>query len=478
MIHSPIQLDHISYILPHKVCFENFTANIRYGDRIAIIGRNGAGKSSILNILLNKLPCDGRVMLPKDAVLGYVPQIIEDKALSGAERFQNALTEALSLSPNCLLLDEPSNHLDQRHRKNLMRMLNAYSGTLIVVSHDTELLRTCINTLWHIDNAKINVFTGYYDDYIREKQQQRFAIEQKLSRLDREKKGMHLALMKEQNRAAKSKAKGEKSIKQRKWPTIVSDAKALSAQETSGKKKAKIAEKKLDLVEKLTELRLPEIILPRFSINASNIRDQNIVCIDDGTIGYVDNAPLLRRIYLSLYAKDRIAIKGDNASGKSTLIKAILNDPSVVKSGNWIVPKHCDIGYLDQHYGTLSSEKTVHKTIEELAPDWSILEIRRHLNDFLFRKNEEVYANISQLSGGEKARLSLAQIAVKTPKLLILDEITNNLDLETKQHVTQVLQAYPAALIVISHEQDFLDAINVAEIFEISENSLVSSKLD
>ncbi len=130
--------------------------------------------------------------------------------------------------------------------------------------------------------------------------------------------------------------------------------------------------------------------------------------------------------------------------------------------------KRKDIGYLDQHYGTLHPDKTVLETIADLVPAWSHAEIRRHLNDFLFRKNEEVNSPVSTLSGGEKARLSLAQIAAKTPKLLILDEITNNLDLETKEHVAQVLKAYPGAMIVISHDADFLEEIVVNSYFKIS----------
>ncbi|WP_371254323.1 ATP-binding cassette domain-containing protein [Orientia tsutsugamushi] len=105
----------------------------------------------------------------------------------------------------------------------------------------------------------------------------------------------------------------------------------------------------------------------------------------------------------------------------------------------------------------------------DLVPSWSHAEIRRHLNDFLFRKNEEVNAPVSILSGGEKARLSLAQIAAKTPKLLILDEITNNLDLETKEHVVQALKAYPGAMIIISHEANFLEEICVNSYFKITD---------
>ena len=162
-----------------------------------------------------------------------------------------------------------------------------------------------------------------------------------------------------------------------------------------------------------------------------------------------------------------MAITGDNGSGKSTLIKAILGDESVHKTGDWYVIKRENIGYLDQHYGTLNPHKTAFETIAALVPHLPHTEIRRHLNDFLFRKNEEVNALVSTLSGGEKARLSLAQIAAKTPKLLILDEITNNLDLETKEHVVQVLREFPGAMIVIFHEADFLKEIGISEVVDV-----------
>lgn len=131
------------------------------------------------------------------------------------------------------------------------------------------------------------------------------------------------------------------------------------------------------------------------------------------------------------------------------------------------MPKPEDIGYLDQHYSTLVSTRTVFEEIQTLAPTWPHEGVRRLLNDFLFRKNEEVLALVSTLSGGEKARLSLAKIAAKTPKLLILDEVTNNLDLETRAHVIQVLNHYPGALIVISHDEEFLKEIGIENFYEL-----------
>jgi ATPase subunit of ABC transporter with duplicated ATPase domains len=351
-----------------------------------------------------------------------------------------------------------------------MQMLKRYTGTLIVTSHDVEFLSSCVDTLWHIDNGAIHIFTGHYDDYMREITIKRTAIEQKLLKLDRQKKEAHQALMKEQERAKKSDLRGQKSIQQRKWPTVVSDEKARRAVETSGKKKRAIREGRDNLLEKLSNLRLPEVLTPKFSLNATDMPDRVLVSINNGSISYKNSGVILENINLSLGSKNRIALQGNNGSGKSTLIKAILSDENVIKLGSWHVPK--EIGYLDQHYGTLSPEKSALETIAELVPDWTHTEIRRHLNDFLFRKNEEVNTKVNQLSGGEKARLSLAQIGAKTQKLLILDEITNNLDLLTKSHILDFLNAYPGGYIIVCHDNGFLKKLRLDEIYWVKDKTL------
>jgi ATPase subunit of ABC transporter with duplicated ATPase domains len=180
-------------------------------------------------------------------------------------------------------------------------------------------------------------------------------------------------------------------------------------------------------------------------------------------VGYAIDKPLLSNIHFRLQSADRMAITGDNGKGKSTLIKAIMGDQSIYKTGEWSVIKQGEIGYLDQHYGTLDEDKTVLEVFSEGVRDWPHHEVRRHLNDFLFSKNEAVMAFVKTLSGGEKVRLNLACIAAKTPKFLIFDEVTNNLDLETREHVIQVLRAYPGGLMVISHDIEFLESIGIHE---------------
>jgi ATPase subunit of ABC transporter with duplicated ATPase domains len=462
-MHKPIYINNLTFSLPHKICFENFSAQIAYGSRIAIIGRNGCGKTTLLNLLQGLIePSDGSVTFTSDIVIEYVPQLIEEcDSLSGGERLNAALLAAFNRQPNLLLLDEPTNHLDRSSRQNLLRMLHAYSGTLILASHDTELLQECIDIIWHIDESKITVFRGSYADYRREIKLKRGEVEGELKLLNREKKEMHQKLMQEQERAAKSKAAGKKKVENRKWLKMVGALKAMKAEKSQGNKLKAIDRKKDELSNQLAKIRLPEIIKPKFSIDAADILGKTLICISDGSVGYVHDRPLLSGVNFSLMGGERLALMGDNGSGKTTLIKAILGDDVVYKSGDWFTVKRDDIGYLSQHYHNLDFSQSVMEVISATVPDWSNAEIRRHLNNFLFRKNEEVMARIDSLSGGEKARLSLAQIAAKTPKLLVLDEITNNLDLETRAHVIQVLKDYPGAMVVISHDPDFLEAIEV-----------------
>jgi ATPase subunit of ABC transporter with duplicated ATPase domains len=449
---SPIQIIDFSLSFPHKVCFENFSTQISFGDRVGIIGRNGGGKSSLLKMIADK---------NFDVSIGYIPQIIDDfDSLSGGERFNKSLSLALSKNPPMLLLDEPTNHLDLQNRKSLMRMLKSYFGTLIVVTHDKELLRNCVDILWHIDNGKITIFHGNYDDYISETRLKRQSISHQIEALERDKKSAHKSLMKEQERASKSKSSGEKKVATGKWMKCVGDLKGMKAEKSQGSKLKSIDEKKQKLSERMSEIRLPETIVPKFHLSYQDVADKILVSIVDGAVGYNDKT-ILENVNFSLSSRGRVTIVGNNGDGKTTLAKAILGDENISKSGDWHLPNPKDVGYLDQHYGNLNPEKSAAEIIAEANPSWSYAEVRKHLNDFLFRKNEEATALVKNLSGGEKARLSLAKIAANPPKLLILDEITNNVDLETRDHLVEILREYPAAMILISHDEIFLDEIGV-----------------
>ena len=199
-----------------------------------------------------------------------------------------------------------------------------------------------------------------------------------------------------------------------------------------------------------------------------------MISVIDGSIQYKNQPMLITDININLSSGQHISINGNNGSGKSSLIKALMRCEDIITDGKWILPSaQTTIGYLDQNYATLNYNKSVFDNIADIAHGWDKEQIRQHLNDFLFRKNEEINALADTLSGGERARLSLCRIAANPPELLILDEITNNLDLETKEHMVQVLIEYPEAMIVISHEQEFLDAINIDCFYKINNNKLL-----
>lgn len=233
-------------------------------------------------------------------------------------------------------------------------------------------------------------------------------------------------------------------------------------------------DQKNEISKKLKSLRPPEVITPHFSLHYNVTSHQVRLSISNGTVSYKKDPanPVLKSIHFTLSAHEKIAIMGRNGSGKTTFLKAILGDFDIYREGEWQILAREKIGYLDQHYQNFSPEKSAFDLIKEAAPIWDDLQIRKHLNAFLLRKNEEVFIESAKLSGGEKVRLSLAIIAANPPQILILDEVTNNLDIETKAHVLKVLQSYPGALITVSHEEDFLRQIEDVTYYEIRNTTL------
>lgn len=471
--HSPIRIHDLTIAYSGKSVLNTpFTANIHYGDRIAIIGRNGTGKSSLLSYLAQiNTNCDGSLIVPEDVVCGYVPQLISNyETASGGQRFNKMLNQALSQQPNLLLLDEPTNHLDVHNKKSLMKFLSKYQGTIIAVTHDEELLQI-FDVIWHFYNNKVNVFNGKYADFLALHQQKQDHLQSSLKELKKEQKSIHNKLMQEQTRAKHSKLKGQNDIQHRKYTTVSSLTKAGRGVTTAVDKNKQLSDKRQDIISSLDDIFIPEELIPKFNLSSQSVN--STVCLVDivnGSVAYKIDNKILSDINFSLGGNEKMLLQGNNGSGKTTFIKAILSDSlsdynnaknsnhdnfTLLKTGTWEVVNNANIGYLDQHYSNLTPDSTAIELMQQHAPNMTMSEIRDHLNSYLLRKNEEVNLNVKYLSGGEKVRLSLALIAAKIPKLLILDEITNNVDLETKYHLQNILKSYPGSYILICHDSVF-----------------------
>lgn len=461
---NPIVLNNVS-LIGSKKCFQSFSTHIYSKKHILIIGNNGEGKSSLLRILQGLTePTSGDVSIPQGIEFGYVPQIVHtNTTLSGGQRFNKALSEALRNNPDILCLDEPTNHLDAKNKSSLIKMIKNFQGALIVVSHDPEILKLKFDEVWDIEYGSVNVFHGDYQYYINEKRVKADKLKHDRDSLKRERKKIAKKVQKEEQRAANSKSANK----------FENDRALLGAMRERGSSTVGVQAKRFSKVEKkikegLLDNFVYKPIKPKFNLQVDTIfANESILSVIDGSCGY--DYPVVNDINLELKGTSKIAIVGDNGSGKSTFLKALLKKPDIQVSGVWSMPSQKHIGYLDQHYSNLNSNLTVEAVINHIVSSWDDISVQKHLNNYLFSTPEDRSKKVGVLSGGERVRLSLACIGAQTPPLLLLDEVTNNLDLQAREHVTDVLKLYPGAIIAVSHDFEFIEELSVDIVYQIED---------
>ena len=362
--------------------------------------------------------------------LGFTEEQVNGpySALSGGWRMRVSLAAVLFLQPELLLLDEPTNHLDLEAIIWLEQYLANYPHTLLVISHDRELLNVCADHIVHLQDQKLTLYNGNYDTFERTRaeklnQQQKLHEKQQAQRA-------HIQKFIDRFRAKATKARQAQS-------------------------RIKMLEK-MDLVDAVMADRSvrftfpdpPEMHPPLISINKANI-------------GY-GNKPILFQVHETIDADDRIALLGANGNGKSTLMKLIAGKLSPM-AGELVKSGKLKIGYFAQHQAdeldvTATPYLAMRRRCEELGLETKESVVRGRLGSFGF--GVDLADNkISSLSGGEKARLLFALISAQAPHILLLDEPTNHLDMDARSALVDALNAYQGAVVIVSHDPTMIDRV-------------------
>ena len=524
----------ITYIHPTKdVLFHNLTLTLNKHQKVALVGNNGIGKSTLLKIMAGELqPSAGLIQTDTDPY--YIPQLfgqfneltvaqalqIEGKLqalqeiLAGKvteenltllnddwaieERCQEALNywklELLALTqkmetlsggqktkvflsgisihqPQLVLLDEPSNHLDTSGRQLLYDFIQSTSCTLMVVSHDRTLLNL-LDAVYELSSRGITIYGGNYNFYAEQKQLESHALHEDVRSKEKALRKAKAVERETVERQQKLDARGKKKQKQAGMPKVVMNLLRNNAEKSTARVKGEHAEKVGALSQGLSELRkeLPGIDKMKFGFDNSVLHTGKLLfTASDINFGYGTELLWKEPLSLQIRSGERVALKGVNGSGKTTLIKIILAEfePQMGQV------QRADLRavYIDQDYSLIDNQCSIYEQAQQF--NTSALQehdIKIRLNRFLFTADDWDKPCVA-LSGGEKMRLMLCCLTIsqQAPDMIILDEPTNNLDIQNIEILTAAVNEYQGTLIVVSHDEYFLEQISVKRTIELNE---------
>lgn len=435
------------------------------GDHIGVVGRNGAGKTTLLRIIAGLLaPDTGKVVSHCShafiAQLGCAQQEAINpviarqfkistryaQTMSGGEQTRYKIVAALSQDSTLLLADEPTANLDINGIELVQQKLQARQGAFIVVAHDRELLNEVCNKIWEIEDGKVIVYTGNYQQYLASKEEQQLRQNREYDRYIAEKKKLEAAAIDRRQR----------SVSVRKAPARMGNSEARLHKMGDQKAKANLYKAVKAIETRLNQLEVKE--KPRkspaviFDLLTTDDLYNKVVVRAEGLTKRFGDRLLYNQTSFTIYHGQKVALVGNNGCGKTTLLDMIaINDENL-----YLAPKvRC--GYFSQAMAELNPNQTVLTNVMGTSV-YSEESIRSLLARLLFRR-EEVYKPVSVLSGGERTRVALARIMVSEANVLLLDEPTNYLDVLAMSALEAVLAEYKGTVLFACHDRKFINAI-------------------
>lgn len=525
-----LQVNQLTKYYGADLILHNIKLEIQTRDRIALVGRNGSGKSTLLKIIAGELNYDsGEIIKPKDVTIGFLDQhtgldtdnsiweemmnVFQDlkdmekqlryleqqmskedvyqnemkynkilseydylqnefkekggyqyeadirsvlhglnfadysydtkiSTLSGGQKTRLALGKLLLSKPDILILDEPTNHLDIETLTWLEQYLQTFNGAILIVSHDRYFLDKVVNQVYECANNTLTRYIGNYSKY----------LEQKAANFEREMKMYE----KQQEEIARIKEFIARNIVR-----------------ASTTKRAQSRRKMLEKMEIMDRPSIDDKSVS-FSFQIERQSGNEVLNVSDLSIGYNSNI-LSSNIHFRVTRGDSIALLGPNGVGKSTLLKTLVGKLTAIH-GSIQFGTNVNIAYYDQEQADLTSNKSVLNELWDEYPMKTEKEIRTVLGNFLF-SGDDVLKPVSTLSGGEKARLSLAKLMLLNANLLILDEPTNHLDLDSKEILENALVDYPGTILFVSHDRYFINRI-ATKVFELTKDGITEYLVD
>lgn len=503
---------------------KNASFHIEEREKAAIVGINGAGKTTLLRIIMGEYQADsGEVIIAKDRTIGYLAQhqklsgdntiydelmsvkkdIIEleqkirrlelemhskegveleavmeaysksthqfelqngyayksevvgvlkglgfDESdfekkmntLSGGQKTRVALGRLLLSKPDIIMLDEPTNHLDMNSIAWLENYLVNYDGSVIIVAHDRYFLDKVVTKVIEVERGVVSVFSGNYSDYAAKKKQLMDAKLKEYYNQQRDIKHQEevIAKLKSFNR--------EKSIK-----------------------RAESREKLLDKIE-VIDKPITEQETMHFKLEPAKESGNDVLSVEGLSKAFGENR-LFDNVSFEIKKGEKVALIGNNGTGKTTILK-IINHIIDADAGKVKLGANVEIGYYDQEHNVLHMDKTAFDEIGDAYPDMTNTQIRNMLACFLFT-GDDVFKKISDLSGGERGRVSLAKLMLSNANFLILDEPTNHLDIMSKEILESALNRYTGTVLYVSHDRYFINK-TASRIIELSANTVTN----